>query len=335
MKLEKNKIQLDEVLKFLFSTSKKVLINLLNGIFDENFQEDEVSITVANNEFIKNNFDVIKGDMFFEINASSDKKAYYHLEFQTKNDKTMVIRTFEYGFKKAQENSTINSSKDVKTIYFPKQKVIFFEKNRNIKDTLDLKIVFPDDKVVLYSVGVIKYWEFTNEDLIKRKMYPLIPLQLFNLRKELQKARSKCDIQKMKELSHIAKKLAEKLANESKDLFDKDEILGEDFHKMLLAIDNLISYLNRNYLNEDKLENEVNIMIKTLYDPEVEKRGIEKGIEKGREEGREEGRAEGKIAATMQNAKNLLDVLDDETIATKLELDIEVVKKLREEASNN
>ena len=45
--------------------------------------------------------------------------------------------------------------------------------------------------------------------------------------------------------------------------------------------------------------------------------------------------AEGKIAATMQNAKNLLDVLDDETIATKLELDIEVVKKLREEASNN
>ena len=64
-------------------------------------------------------------------------------------------------------------------------------------------------------------------------------------------------------------------------------------------------------------------MIRTLYDPEVEKRGIQKG------------REEGKIAATLECAKNLLDILDDKTIAMKLALDIEVVKKLREEASNN
>ena len=44
---------------------------------------------------------------------------------------------------------------------------------------------------------------------------------------------------------------------------------------MLLAINNLIEYLNRNYLNDDRLEEEVNIMTKTLYDPEVEKRGDE------------------------------------------------------------
>ncbi len=49
---------------------------------------------------------------------------------------------------------------------------------------------------------------------------------------------------------------------------------------MLLAIQNLIEYLNRNYFNDDRLEEEVSTMTKTLYDPEVEKRGIEKGIEK-------------------------------------------------------
>ena len=64
-------------------------------------------------------------------------------------------------------------------------------------------------------------------------------------------------------------------------------------------------------------------MIRTLYDPEVEKRGIQKG------------REEGKIAATLECAKKLLNKLDDEDIASTLELDIEVVKKLREEASNN
>ncbi|WP_252248809.1 hypothetical protein [Clostridium sp. ZBS20] len=57
-------------------------------------------------------------------------------------------------------------------------------------------------------------------------------------------------------------------------------MIGEDFHKMLLAIQNLIEYLNRNYFNDDRLEEEVSTMTKTLYDPEVEKRGIEKGIEK-------------------------------------------------------
>ena len=153
-------------------------------------------------------------------------------------------------------------------------------------------------------------------------MYPLIPLQLFNLRKELEKSQSKHDIKRLNELSHIAKSLAIRLANESKELFDSNEILGEDFHKMLLAINNLIEYLNRNYLNDSRLEEEVNTMTKTLYDPEVEKRGIEKGIQQGI------------IDERLKNAKNLLDILDDETISIKLNLELETVKKLRAESMN-
>ncbi|MGN1032760.1 MAG: hypothetical protein ACI4PU_04800, partial [Intestinibacter sp.] len=63
----------------------------------------------------------------------------------------------------------------------------------------------------------------------------------------------------------------------------------------------------------------VNIMTKTLYDPEVEKRGIEKG----------------RNMEKIKNAKKLLDVLDDKTISEKLELDESIVKSLREETSNN
>ena len=317
----KDSIKMDEILKSLFSSSKKVLIKLLNEIFDENFQEDEVEITLANNEFIKTNLEIIRGDMFFEIDHLKQDKIYYHLEFQTINDTSMAIRMFEYGFKKAQENSIVDSTSNIRTICFPNQKVIFLEENENINESVDLRILFPGQKEFIYSVGVVKYWEFTEEELLKRKMYPLIPLQLFNLRKELRKVQEKNDIHRMHELSHIAKNLAEKLMNDSKDLFDRDEILSEDFHKMLLAIDNLISYLNRNYLKEDKLEDEVNIMIKTLYDPEVEKRGIEKG------------KIEGKMEEKLQNARNLLDVLDDEIIASKLDLDIEVVKSLRADMS--
>ena len=73
MQNTKEKIKLDEVLKYLFSTSNKVLINLLNGIFDEDFAEDEVSLTVSNNEFIEDTLDVIRGDMFFEISKITNQ----------------------------------------------------------------------------------------------------------------------------------------------------------------------------------------------------------------------------------------------------------------------
>ncbi|NFT07406.1 hypothetical protein FDF26_10060 [Clostridium botulinum] len=110
-------------------------------------------------------------------------------------------------------------------------------------------------------------------------MYSLLPLQLFNLRKNLEYARRSNNIDKINDLSHEAKEIALKIANESKKLFDDNEIIGEDFHKMLLAIQNLIEYLNRNYFNDDRLEEEVSTMTKTLYDPEVEKRIEKKAIE--------------------------------------------------------
>ncbi|WP_300855233.1 Rpn family recombination-promoting nuclease/putative transposase, partial [uncultured Clostridium sp.] len=250
--MEKEKVKLDEVLKFLFSTSNKVLVKLLNGIFDEKFDVDEVELTVSNNEFVEDDLGILRGDMFFDILNKNHNKASYHIEFQTKNDNTMVIRMFEYGFKKGKEQLK-NSKKfkeEIKTIYFPKQKVIFFEENKSIKNQLKLKIIFPDEQEIIYTVDVIKYWEYTDKELKEKKMYPLMPLQLFNLRKELEKAHNKNDLKKIKELSKKAKNLAEKLAKESAKLFEEDEILGEDFHKMLLAIQNLIEYLNRNYMKD-------------------------------------------------------------------------------------
>lgn len=55
----------------------------------------------------------------------------------------------------------------------------------------------------------------------------------------------------------------------------------------------------------------------------AEERGFSKGVEQGIEQGIEQGK--------KQVAISLLDLLDDETIAVKTGLDIELVKKLRED----
>ena len=119
----------------------------------------------------------------------------------------------------------------------------------------------------------------------------------------------------------MARNLAKKLAIESKELFDQDEILGEDFHSMLLAIQNLIEYLNRSYIDDENLEKEVNIMTKSLYDPEVEKKGIEKGIEQGIEQGIEKNQVE--IVLNM-----LGEGLDEATISRFTKIDIERVREI-------
>ena len=45
---------------------------------------------------------------------------------------------------------------NIKRLYFPKQKVILFEENKNIEDSLKLMIVFGDEKEFLYEVDVMK-----------------------------------------------------------------------------------------------------------------------------------------------------------------------------------
>lgn len=143
--------------------------------------------------------DTLREDVFFDILNNECEKVSYHLEFQTRNGSTMVIRMFEYGLKKGKEQA--GNKDDFKTIYFPKQKVIFFEENKNINDIIKLRILLSDDQSFIYSVPVMKYWEYTDKELLENKMYPLLPLQLFKLRKELEFSRRKNDIDRIKELS--------------------------------------------------------------------------------------------------------------------------------------
>ena len=322
---DENRVKLDEVLKSLFNVSKKVLIEMMNSLFHENYDIDSTEITFENNEFVTDDYDIIRGDLFLKI--SNDNKPYhYHIELQTKNDKTMVIRMFEYGFKKAKELSRCEDSSDDETIiYIPKQLVMFIEENRNFKDELKMKLVFPDGQIVNYKVPVLKCWEYDDKRFIEEKMYPLLPLQIFKLRYEMDsiKRRSNGDKNKLNEAILNAKELAQIVANESKFLYDEKKIDGEDLHKILLAIGNLFEYLNDKYGDDKKLNEEVMNMTKTLYDPEVEKRGIEKGIEKGEEK---------KAIETARIA--IKKGLNDDLISELTGLSFEEIKRIRQSASH-
>ena len=191
--------------------------------------------------------------------------------------------------------------------------MIFIEQNNRIKDELKMKIIFPDGKEIKYIIPVMKYWEYTDNDLLKNKMYPLLPLQIFKLRYQMEQIkRNKIDNKEQKQQETItkAKETAETIAKEAEQLYNNKEINGEDYHKILLAIASIFEYLNNKYGDNQSLEEEVWHMTKTLYDPAVEKR------------------------KAMEIAKKLLEKeIDIYLIADSTDLSVEEVTKLKEDNS--
>ena len=153
--------------------------------------------------------------------------------------------------------------------------VLFVEENRNIKDELKMKLIFPNGQEIKYTVSTMKYWEYSDIDIMQSKMYPLLPLQVFKLRYKMEQIKRKHgeESSELREIIMEAKKISETISKEGSQLFNTGEIDGDDFHRILLAVANLFEYLNTKYGEEEKLNEEVRNMTKTLYDPDVEQKG--------------------------------------------------------------
>jgi len=282
-------------MKQLFSVSKPTLIKMMNSLFKENFEPETVEIIQTNPEFGDFGLEIIRGDMFLrfrEIAEKADAKpTHFHVEFQTKRDRLIGIRVFGYDFNKANENERLENEDDdgEVVLYMPKSLVIHVEEHKKIpKDRYRIKIIFTDENnqetVINYTVPVLRYWEYDEKRLIDEKLYPLLPLQLFMLRAELEKMSRRKNSQGKRETIEKIRIIAEKIVREAHELGDIGEINDEDIEKITTAIGELFKHLNDKYKADAKLNEEVSDMIKTLYDERVFIRGIEKGEEKAKKE---------------------------------------------------
>jgi len=108
----------------------------------------------------------IRADMILNINGER-----YHIEFVTVNNRIMAARMFEYGIH----------------LDYPKQYVIFIEQNDNIPEReLTMKVTLWDGDVKEYKVPLMRYWQETADSLEAKHLEPLLPLQVFKLRKSLE-----------------------------------------------------------------------------------------------------------------------------------------------------
>ncbi|MGG7162961.1 Rpn family recombination-promoting nuclease/putative transposase [Clostridium ihumii] len=113
--------------------------------------------------------------------------------------------------------------------------------------------------------------------------------------------------------------------NLAEELKDYDKVKNNEQIKALVDFLEYLFLINDEELDEKY--NEYKRISGGVYKMTIEEIRKKYYTQKGREEGIEKGREEEKL----ELARNLLDILDDETIALKVGLDIKEVKKIRKE----
>ena len=319
---EDKRIKLDQIIKLLFNVSHTTLVNTLNGLFNENFNPDDVNVKInkTSTEFVPDNLDIIRADSFFKLEANG-KPYHYHIEYQL-NSNDITIRVFEYAIQKALENRRVErSGKKKKRLYIPRSLVIHFEKSKSIPDKYELEIEFPDGYVHEYTIDVMKYWEYTEDKLINKKLYNLLPLQIFLLRAELDKVMKANDKQAQETAITGAKETINKIFTIINKLLDEEKINSEDYDKIISGLTEIMNHLDDKYNLE--LGGEIE-MIKTVADKNILKRATK--AEKAQEQAEQKLQQE-----RIEIAKNFIDILSVEVIAERTKLSVEKVKTLKEE----
>ena len=282
METEPGAIKMDELIKKLFHLSKRPLLNILNALYSDDLAET-ATVSYGNTEFIRDDLVKSTADMIVEV--STGRNIYrYHIEFQTTYDKNIVIRMFRYGFEKAKELLDLSDLTRPLEMEFPDPRVIFIEENEKIPDILQLRISIPKQGSLLYQAPAFKYWLYDARRLYAEKMYLLLPLQVFKIRKYL-KAKGKMDEEACRDLI----KTAEEVVKTITLALAEEKITPEDAGEMQAIMLNIMEYLYGKYADYSKIDQEVKSMIKTFYDPGL----VEKGRQEGRQEGIQLGRQEG------------------------------------------
>ncbi len=320
---EKEQVKLDGIVKALLELSPKCILGTINECFNTKYELETTKISYLKTNFVSTDFKKTGADLVMDINSQ-----IYHLEIQTINDKNMQSRLLDYGLAVGKMDSQLIDDEQV--IEMPVQAIIFIEENKKIINQC-LRLKFSEANVK-HAIQTIRFWQYSIDSLIQKKMYCLLPVVLFQHRKSLNNIlrrtknstvkRSEALNSALGEIQHTVKTISDTI----EQLYKKGLILDNDALTMFEAIQNLTSYFSNKYFENQILEEKVNTVVKKLYNPILAKQSKEEGRIEGRIEGRVEGRVEGEIKVLYTRMK-----MSDKEISKELKMPLETVKEIIQE----
>ena len=280
----------DDVFRTMLEKMPQLAIPLINEVFGTSYLED-IKIIQKRNEHQTQNGRVITDSHLLIANR------VYHIECQSTDDSTMVIRMIEYDFAISLEQ--VQKENGRYRMYFPQSCVLYL---RGIKkrDTLSVELVMPNGDTVEYTVPVVQVQEFTCDDMLRKRLLFLLPYHVIKYEQEKD---LDTDREKWKEFLDECKKIESYL--EENFLEKGNEKLYRDMVELIIRI---ADHVFRD--NEKVRKGFGDVMGGKVLELESDKliqRGIEQGIAMERKNTELVRRKAEEAEAEIQRLRKLLE----------------------------
>ena len=165
----------DDVFRTMIEKMPYLAVPLINEVFHTSYPED-VKIVQLRNEHQQEDGEIIT-DSCLLIG-----KKMYHIECQSTDDTTMVIRMIEYDFAIGIEHAEKQGRRY--RIEFPKSCVLFLRSSGNTPDHLEADVVFLDGNTYVYSIPTIKMADYTKNSIFEKNLLMLLPFYIMRYEKK-------------------------------------------------------------------------------------------------------------------------------------------------------
>ena len=175
----------DDVFRTLLTDCTELMIPVVNEIFHTKYTGKETICLLQNEHFIKmpdgseqeritdSSFEIISEET---APIAQGQKKRYHIECQSTEDGSMIVRMFEYDTQLALENREFISN--ILTVQFPDSAIVSLRHTKNTPEEMMVKVLTPGGKVS-YTVPVLKVKRYTIHELFEKKLFFLIPFHIF------------------------------------------------------------------------------------------------------------------------------------------------------------
>ena len=323
----------DDVFRTLLTDCTELMIPVVNEIFHTKYTGKETICLLQNEHFIRmpdgseqeritdSSFEIISEET---APIAQVQKKRYHIECQSTEDGSMIVRMFEYDTQLALENREFTSN--ILTVQFPDSAIVSLRHTKNTPEEMMVKVLTPGGKVS-YTVPVLKVKRYTIHELFEKKLFFLIPFHIFAYEKAFKELEE--NKKKLKQLEAEYASIRERLeiACQMGDLtrYSKAAIL--DMSRKV------IEHLAVKYKNVAKgVSQKMGGKVLNYEAKDILNRGRAEGRREGREAGRTEGEAAG-IKKVQSAVKLLKSGKSVQEVSARTELSQEIVAELEQSIS--
>ena len=161
----------DDVFRTLLTDCTELMIPVVNEIFHTKYTGKETPIP-----------QVLKNQLYGgSAGCNTAQRKRYHIECQSTEDGSMIVRMFEYDTQLALENREFISN--ILTVQFPDSAIVSLRHTKNTPEEMTVKVLTPGGRVS-YTVPVLKIKRYTIHELFEKKLFFLIPFHIFAYEKD-------------------------------------------------------------------------------------------------------------------------------------------------------